>query len=50
MSVNKTKDGRWFVNYYQPGERKKARRKYFGRGRDAELVGHAYLDSGSSPE
>ncbi len=38
MSVHQTKDGRWFVNYYQTGERKTAKRKYFGRGRESELA------------
>ena len=38
MAVYKTKGGRWFVNYYRLGERKKAKRKYFGRGRESELA------------
>jgi integrase len=38
MSVHKTKNGNWFVNYYLPGERKTAKRKYFGHGRESELT------------
>ncbi len=31
MSIHKTKDGRWFVQYRIPGDKNK-RREYYGRG------------------
>jgi integrase len=38
MSIHKTKDNRWFVAYYPPGSGHSPKRKYFGRGKDAELA------------
>ncbi len=38
MSVLKTKNGNWFVNYYLPDEWKKGNRKYSGHGRESELA------------
>ena len=41
MSVHHTKDGRWFAAYWPTGEGRQAR-KYFGRGRDAELAARQF--------
>lgn len=38
MSVHKTKDNRWFCAYYLPKSGHSPKRKYFGRGKDAELA------------
>lgn len=42
MAVHKTTDGRWFVAHYQPGSRQ-AKKKYFGRGEDAELAARQWF-------
>jgi len=39
MSVHQKKDGRWYVNYYiqdPVSQTKKAKKEYFGRGKEAE--------------
>ena len=38
MSVHKTHDSRWFCAFYPSGSGHSPKRKYFGRGKDAELA------------